>query len=226
MRIKGLVPTRVIKDKWWESPKITDISTLKPQPERDILLIVGDATGVLQDLEDFLELCIEAQMGFDTLAINYSQRIMPWPIQHFIAGDSHMQDMKEVAKSLSSDVIKHCWNPNSPEFDVRWIRQGRPGWNGTTANLGIKIGIALGYLNIVLAGVPMDKSGNWYTPYIPQNDIKQGKDHRAHLWKWTEIAARPVGRLIRSMSGNTADLLGKPTVNWLRGEKDVLATAH
>ena len=105
--------------------------------------------------------------------------------------------------------------------DKKWDRRagvaeiGRTGWNGTTANLCVKIGIALGYSRMVLAGVPMDKSGNWYRPYIPENDIKQNKNHVSHLWKWNEIASRPIGRLIRSMSGNTAQLLGKPTKEWL-----------
>jgi hypothetical protein len=30
-----------------------------------------------------------------------------------------------------------------------------------------------------------------------------------------EIACRPIGRFVKSMSGNTADLFGKPTINWL-----------
>jgi len=217
--IKGLVPTRIVREKWWETPEIEDIEELRPKPKRDILLVVGDATGVLDDLSNFLDLVEQSGTPFDTLCINYSTEVVPWPVQHWIAGDSHMPDMQAIAVKLEGkDVIRHCWNPNSKGFDVRWIRNGRPGWNGTTANLGIKVGIALGYTRIVLAGVPMDNTGNWYTPHIPKNDIKQGKDHRSHLWKWTEIASRPIARLMRSLSGNTADLLGKPTVKWLKKE--------
>ena len=147
--------------------------------------------------------------------MNYSFKIIPWDIQHFIAGDSHMEDMQKCAAQLPDTCIKHCWNPKSNGFDYRWIRNGKTGWNGTTANLGIKIGIALGYTRIILAGVPMDNSGNWYAPLLPEDDVKQNKDHRSHLWKWNEIASRPISRLIRSMSGNTADLLGKPTEAWI-----------
>ena len=209
--IKGLVPSRVVPNKWWEAPIIENPQGLKPS-DNEVLLIVGDATGVMDDLAKFIEICPD---GFDTMAINYSAKLIPWQIQHFIAGDSHMEDMQRMAQRLPDECLKHCWNPKSDGFNIRWLKNGITGWNGTTANLGIKIGIALGYTRIVLAGVPMDDSGNWYCRLIPDDDIKQGKDHRSHLWKWNEIASRPISRLIRSMSGNTAELLGQPTREWI-----------
>ena len=208
---KGLVPSKIVPEKWWETPVIADPLALKPS-DNDILLIVGDSTHVLDDLAAFIEICPD---GFDTMAINYSTKIIPWDIQHFIAGDSHMVDMQKIAQELPEECLKHCWNPNSIGFNVRWLRNGRTGWNGTTANLGIKIGIALGYTRIVLAGIPMDDSGNWYCKFLPENDVKQNKKHTNHLWKWNEIASRPISRLLRSMSGNTAELLGTPTVEWI-----------
>jgi len=212
MALKSIVPHKIIETKYMVKTKeITDLSPLRPKTGTDVLLIVGDATGVFDDLEQFLDFGVR----FDTMCINYSAEVVPWPIQHFIAGDSHMPDMQAQAKLLDSSVIKHCWNPSSRGFNVRWIRNGRGGWNGTTANLGIKIAVILDYLRIVLAGVPMDASGNWYAPYLPDNDIKQNKDHRHHLWKWTEIASRPLAHFIRSMSGNTMDLFGRPTKEWL-----------
>lgn len=214
--MKSLLPTRIVPNKIWESPPIEDLETLRPQPKRDILLMVGDATGVLDDLEAFLEFGVK----FDTMAINYSVLVIPWPIQHYVAGDSHMKDMQKIAATLPDTVIKHGWNPGSVGFDVRWIRQYRDGWDGTTANLGMKVGLHLDYLRLVFAGIPIDKSGNWYKKGIPKYDIKQNKDHRHHLWKWTEIAGRPIAHFIRSMSGNTADLFGKPTKEWLLFEPE------
>ena len=126
-----------------------------------------------------------------------------------------MPDMRNMARKLPEGVIKHAWNPGCVGFDVRWVRNGRGGWNGTSANLAVKIALALDYTRIVLAGCPMDNSGNWYKKLIPENDIKTRKDHRHHIWKWMEISLRPIGRFLRSMSGNTADMLGKPTREWL-----------
>jgi hypothetical protein len=149
------------------------------------------------------------------MCINYSALICPHPFQHYAAGDAHMKDMQAIAQTLGPEVIKHAWNPGCKYFDIRWIRNGRGGWHGTSANLAFKIGLSLDYTRIVLAGCPMDNSGNWYKPLLPDNDIKVKKDHRIHQWKWMEVACRPVGRFIRSLSGNTKDLLGYPTREWL-----------
>ena len=209
-----IFPTRVVPDDYYAMPLIEDYMTLKPKPHRDVLLIVGDGRNVLDDLAEWYRIA-EGIVEYDTMAINYSAMIIPHQIQHFAAGDAHMPDMQRVARSLPETVVKHAWNPGSVGFDIRWVRNGRGGWNGTSANLALKIGLALDYTRMVLAGCPMDKSGNWYSDIVKKEDVKAAKDHRHHLWKWTEMSTRPIGRFVRSMSGNTADLFGKPTREWL-----------
>jgi hypothetical protein len=207
-------PTRLVKGDFYAMPIIDDVLSLKTKPEKDVLLIVGDGSNVLADIEAWYELA-EGVVPYDTMAVNYSALIIPHPIQHFAAGDAHMKDMQAVANKLPSTVLKHAWNPGSWGFDIRWIRNGRGGWNGTSANLAFKIGLALDYTRIVLAGCPMDNSGNWYKPLIKESDVKFDKDHRRHMWKWCEIACRPVGKFVRSLSGNTEQLFGRPSREWL-----------
>lgn len=210
--LSTIEPYKIDPERWW-ADKPVDARLLKPDTGNMILLIIGDGRHVLDDLEAFFRFDAIA----DIMTMNFSPKIIPecLPIHHYIAGDSHTPSMQKVAGELPPGVLRHCWNQRSKNFDIRWGRNTSKPWNGTTANLGIKIGIALGYLKIVLAGCPMDNSGNWYRDSLPENDIKRGKDHTAHLWKWTEIASRPIGRFIRSMSGNTANLLGEPTKEWL-----------
>jgi hypothetical protein len=198
---------------------IDDYMSLKPQPEKDVLLILGDSLGVLKDIGAWYDIA-EGIVDYDTMAVNYSAMVCPHPIEHYAAGDAHMRDMQAIAQRLPPNVVKHAWNAGCPGFDVRWVRNGRGGWNGTSANLALKIGIALDYTRIILAGCPMDQSGNWYKPMLKTNDVKSNKDHRHHLWKWTEIATRPIGRFIRSMSGNTRSLFGEPTREWLCHEPE------
>ena len=214
-----IFPTKIMVDDYYATPLIDDYLSLKPDGDKDILLIIGDGANVLDDIEAWYE--VAAGIPYDTFCLNYSALICPHPFEHYGAGDAHMKDMQDVADTLPKGVIKHAWNPGSFGFDVRWIRNGRGGWNGTSANLAVKIGLALDYTRIVLAGCPMDNSGNWYTPTVRDNDIKKNKDHRHHLWKWCEMAVRPIGRFIRSMSGNTADLFGKPTREWLCHEPEM-----
>ena len=92
--MKGLRPVRIVPNKVWENPPIEDIESLRPEPKNDILLLVGDASGVLDDLEAFLEFGVK----FDTMAINYSVLVIPWLIQHYAAGDSHMKDMQDLCR--------------------------------------------------------------------------------------------------------------------------------
>ena len=214
-----IFPTRIVPSDFYAGPIIDDYMSLKPSPEKDVLLIVGDGSSVLTDIGEWYDLA-EGIVPYDTMCLNYSAMICPHPIQHFAAGDAHMPDMQKVAKGLPKEVVKHAWNPGCVGFNVRWIRNGRGGWNGTSANLALKIGLALDYTRIVLVGCPMDNSGNWYKDSLKDNDIKKNKDHRAHLCKWTEMATRPIGRFIRSMSGNTADLFGRPTREWLCHEAE------
>ncbi len=220
-----IFPTKLIQNDYYAMPIIEDVKSLKPKPEKDVLLIIGDATNVLQDIEAWYKLA-EGIVPYDTMTLNYSALVCPHPFQHYAAGDAHSPDMQRMAVSLPKEVLKHCWNPGCKGFDIRWIRNGRGGWNGTTSNLCFKIGLALDYTRIILCGCPMDMSGNWYKFLFPEslakNDMKltMVKEHRDHLWKWMEISQRPIAKFLRSMSGNTADLFGKPTREWLIHEPE------
>jgi hypothetical protein len=188
--------------------------SMKPTPDRDVLLIIGDGRTVLDDIGAWYDIA-EGVVGYDTMCVNFALKICPHDFQHYAAGDAHMPDMRKMAESLPAGIVKHGWNANCPGFDIFWARNGRGGWSGTSGNLALKIGMAFDYTRIVLAGCPMDNSGNWYSDTVPEDDIKAKKDHRHNLWKWSEISLRPVGRFVRSLSGNTRDLLGEPTREWL-----------
>ena len=210
-----IFPTKIVHGDFYSMDLVEDyMDKYKPKPDKDVLLILGDGRNVLEDVGAWYDIA-EGVVPYDTMCLNYSALICPHPFEHFAAGDAHMPDMQAVAKQIPDDVIKHAWNPGSYGFDVRWVRNGRGGWNGTSANLAYKIALALDYTRIVLAGCPMDQSGNWYTEEMQDDDIKKQKDHRSHLWKWMEMATRPIGSFMKSMSGNTADLFGKPTREWL-----------
>jgi len=207
-----LIPTKIVPGKWWKTPEIKPISKLRPKPIRHTLLIVGDGKSIWDDLIKFRAMGAD----HDTMLLNHTVMAYPYPYQHYAVGDSHRAYEQEIArKYVPRGVIKHCWNPNSHGFDVRWIKQTPRGWEGTTLSLAVRVGIILGYLKIVLAGCPMDNSGHWYNEFLKPDDNKLKNEHKHHLWKWMEMACRPYARLMRSMSGNTQELFGEPTVEWL-----------
>ena len=183
--------------------------------QNDILCIVADGPCVWDDLSAFDRVIGDRRHDF--MCINEIAKVFPRPFLHFAAGDSHMPDMQAIAASLPDTVIKHAYNPTSQYFNVRWVRK-YGGWSGTSTFFGIKIGLAMGYMRIILVGSPLTNTGHWYDKDIKPGDPREARlknKHENHLWKWTELAARPIAWFIRSMSGNTRDLLGYPDEEWL-----------
>ncbi len=184
------------------------------RPRTPAILIVGDGGNVFDDLEAFWDLNEDCDVG----CINNIARVYPCDFQHFFAGDSHDADMREVCVSLNDkEVLTHCYNPMSETFAVRWFKENI-GWLGTTAMFATIAALCLGYYRIILAGVPLDTSGRWYEA----EEDKIGSDHGVHLWRWRQFRFRPWAYFVRSMSGNTAEILGRPTLEWLNRPYEIL----
>jgi hypothetical protein len=56
------------------------------------------------------------------MLMNHMPLAYPYEYQHYAVGDSHRPYEQAIAKKVPSHVIKHCWNPNSHGFDVRWLK--------------------------------------------------------------------------------------------------------
>ncbi len=54
-------------EEWWE-PEPIDPETLRPEPKRDVLLVVGDGKSVFDDLSAFFGLGVP----HDTLCLNHA----------------------------------------------------------------------------------------------------------------------------------------------------------
>ena len=185
---------------------------LLDRPRKPVLLLVADGACVFDDLERFWDLGAD----HDTGCINNIGKVYPCSFEHFFAGDSQDMDMRMVSVALAPDVLSHCYNPMSETFAVRWFKEN-VGWFGTTSMFAIYVALCLGYYRIVLAGAPLDASGRWY-----EDSIEQGNyDHEVHIWRWKQFRWRPWAGFVRSMSGNTAKILGEPTSEWLK-EPDLI----
>jgi hypothetical protein len=186
---------------------------LLDRPRKPVLLIVGDGANVFDDLENFWSY----ETDHDTGCINNIARVFPCDFEHFFAGDSHEGDMQQIAVSLNhTDVLTHCYNPMSEPFAVRWFKENW-GWHGTSSMFAIYVAICLGYLRIVLAGCPMNDIGRWY-----EGQDRVLYDHALHLWRWKQFRERPWAHFVRSMSGKTSDILGVPSMSWLKQPDKIL----
>lgn len=89
-------------------------------------------------------------------------------------------------------------------LDYRWPDMTGSGSSGLFA---VKVALARGY-RVVLCGVPMDPQRTHYEQSTFRND------HSGFCEAWS-IALPYLRDNVRSMSGWTAELLGKPDSNWL-----------
>jgi hypothetical protein len=80
-------------------------------------------------------------------------------------------------------------------------------WGGSSGLFAVQVARHLGYDRIVLAGVPMDDSAHFNSPDPLE---KHERYRRAWLAHRAEIAP-----YVRSMSGWTSKVLGKPDFEWL-----------
>ena len=88
----------------------------------------------------------------------------------------------------------------------------RPG-NGSSSLAGIRVALAMGYEQAILAGIPLDGSGHFYDPPAglqtdPDYDFRY--DYASYLAPWVSAARDEFNGRVKSLSGKTRELLGAP----------------
>jgi len=178
-------------------------------PKHPVLLVTGDGRQLAAEIERFLDFGVE----HDVAAIGRSMSIYPGKVRHWVNVDG--TDSKWWAEHVPGKPIRHSMG-DFPWFDVDWDVEGDDPerWHGSTALFAAYIGLAMGYEKIVLAGCPMDKLGHWYWGDHPDNTGPnwQERDYQA----WRDFAATPGASRVRSFGGFTAEILGTPTIDWLK----------
>lgn len=176
------------------------------------LLIVGPARCVWDDLETV------HPSSFEVMAINDIGIHLPMPIEHWFSchGDRlHLwrQCRKPRFRVMDRDQIKlhTCIGSHQHVHTWPWPGHGSSGLNA------IYTGLALGYDNIVLAGVPLDSSGHYFNP--PDDHPLKRLDPRPN-WSnfenegkervWLNARDRVFHGRVKSLSGRTRDWLGSP----------------
>jgi len=118
-----------------------------------------------------------------------------------------------VEKSMLEKFTTHS-NLAGDEVDVVWNLHNAGGTSGLYA---VKIALLLGYKKIIVCGVPMDNGGHYYDPKDSSilNHTVRFASNKSSITPWRDLAKREIPQQrVRSMSGNTASILGKPTQEW------------
>lgn len=95
--------------------------------------------------------------------------------------------------------------------DVRWRFVGAAA-GGTSALLAVGVALALGHDKVILCGVPMDGGPHFFGPPWTTGQIF-GK--LTLEYDWCRARDEWLGGRVRSMSGRTAEWLGKPDRRWI-----------
>lgn len=172
-------------------------------------VVLGGATGVWQEL-DHARALFEPDM---VLAVNHAGRDYPGRLDHWA---TYHADLLPgwIAQRQAAGLAPagHYWTaiykgqkPRVPNLPFQFAEVT----GGSSGLLGTMCALIAGADRVVLCGVPMDPEREHF--------------HKAGAWdealKYRKAWQDELGEIrdrVRSMSGWTADLLGKPTWEWLQ----------
>lgn len=163
----------------------------------DIVAIVGTAPCYEEDLKRLNRLC-----KHDTICIGLVGKKVPCHIAYSVHGSQIDYKVPWNPQRVSSNIIKDGW-----KYGITMDWHG-----GSSALEAVKMAIEMGYRKIVMCGVPLDKTGNSIRGY---GNSKTGDDYTRFLKAW-EKRYDDIAPFVKSMSGQTMKLLGKPSRKWLK----------
>ena len=172
-------------------------------------LVLGDAASVFEEIEAALDLAeVDAVAACNNMIVNwnghldYAVTLHPEACRDWV-GIVEALRLREAAGLNRPETWAHA-----PSAGIdRWTKH----WRGSSGLHAVTALLEIGFDRIVLAGVPLSESdGHFYDrrPWHAAPSFRSG--WLAHV---SEIRTR-----VRSMSGWTAELLGRPSVEWLRSE--------
>ncbi len=178
---------------------------------------MGDGRTLPKDLEEFLSWDIP----HDVMSMGRSINVYPSKVMHWANVDSAEAIWWAEHLPLKNDgkmPIRHTLG-ECRAYDVDWeiideikFEHGDNSmWYGSTALFAVYACLALGYQKIILAGCPLDNKGWWFFDEKEVGPRWQGECYQAFF----EFAKNDGAEKVRSLSGYTAQIIGKATKEWL-----------
>ncbi len=148
---------------------------------------------------------------YDMMALNYTGALLRWDFRHWVCGDSrlfrwlpcmreHRTHNGKPYAIVTYQAHAPCQDPGTEIHVTVWPEL--PVFN--SGPFGARVGLALGYREIILAGCPFDASGYFWDG--PNDPPIEDYVERNSLEPWLALKGQP----IKSMSGNTREIFGDP----------------
>lgn len=171
-------------------------------------LIIGSAACVLNDLEAAREISsFHDVIAVKHAAAAYSGRLIAMVSLHPEKLGATLLERKRQGFDMGFKVWCHSASGQRGRPTGRVDHVLPEDWGGSSGLFAVQVARHLGYERIVLAGIPIDGTAHFNSPDPME---KHERYRSAWLARRGEIAA-----YVRSMSGWTASVLGRPDAEWL-----------
>ena len=187
-------------------------SIIPPSGDYPNMLILGGGRCIWEDYFAAREIMPTSC----TMAINdIAGQFKVEPIVHAVSLHARVLPAIRLLRIEKNDARSVCTHSDKRGEGVDFV------WNmanlgGTSGLFAVKIALALGCKKIILCGVPIDGTGHYFDPPDPVKNLSENFESIACLSPWNCVAQSQVAKdRVRSMSGNTARIFGKPTKEWV-----------
>ncbi len=172
-------------------------------------LILGGAACVWDDAAEALTMFTPDIV----IAVNDIGTVWPTTIHHWVSYH-HDQLLRwvEKRKDASLEPAHQLWTgPAYPRGTVPSFMKSLPCYGGSSGFLAVTLSLEVEKCTkVILAGVPMDPMMPHFNMKMNGNPWVDGRNYQKH---WEIQKHKLVD--VRSMSGFTASLLGRPTKEWI-----------
>lgn len=181
----------------------------------DVAIIVGGAIDVAKEVEEAKAMCAATGVTAEFFVINDMIPQFPEPC---VAVSLHPDKLPAwLAKRDAAGYTKpaQVWAHNrrsNHQFVTDTLRD-RGGSSGLFAAF---VAMERGYERIILCGVPMSVERNHFIRKVKWVACSA-------FWRAWITHKKDIAPYVRSLSGQTAEMLGKPTPEFLKGEKEAIA---
>lgn len=167
-------------------------------------VVLGGAPSVWSDLEQTLAIITpDLVIGTNHAARDYAGHVDHWVSFHAELLPRWIAQREAEGRTPASAL----WTVERPlKVDLELRKAAN--WGGSSGLLAVTVGLLLGCDRIALCGVPLDIRVGHY------DNAKPWTEGGAYRKAWITHKPEMAGK-VRSFSGWTAELLGKPTKEWL-----------
>lgn len=182
----------------------------------DVAVVVGGAECVWDDVERARALCAEAGVEPEFFVINDAIAYFSDPCVAVSLHPDKMVPWFSTRASKGFPAPFEVWCHSNRRAAHKLVTNVLKDRGGSSGLLAVYVALHKGYNRVILCGVPMETAANHFVRKVKWVAC-------VAFWRAWELHANEIKPYVRSFSGQTAALLGQPTVEFLKGNNNAAA---